>query len=108
MRTLAGLMVVAATLTGTAASAEPRKLSDVDFLEAARCVGIASSGKIGSTDVPALNGWLRSQSTGRSIYIAERADQVQHDAKMEASRAGEFQKQRLINELNGVCATLRG
>jgi len=107
MRTLAGLVVMAA-LGATAASAQPGRLSDVAYLQAARCVGLASSGKLAVSDAKDMTAWLRTQSAGRPQFILEKADQMERDARRQASHAGEETKVRLNSELQGACAQLKG
>jgi hypothetical protein len=107
MRIVFGALAIAALAAG-AASAKPEHLSDAQYLEAARCVGLASSRNLGSSDGGALKAWLQAQSTGRMSFTLDRADQVQDDARREADRAGDMTKPRLQAELSGVCTTLRG
>ena len=112
MRILAGLIITgtligAGALTATAAAAQPGHLSDVGYMQAARCAGLASSAKLGSADAAALSSLVRSQSLGREPYILDKADEMQVRAKREADRADEYAKARLAAELNGACAALK-
>ena len=112
MRILAGL-VITGTLVGmgafaaTAAAAQPGHLSDVAYMQAARCAGLASSSKLGSADAAALASLVRSQAWGRDPYVLDKADDMQSQAKREADRADEYSKARLSAELNGACAALK-
>ena len=106
MRTLAGLIVMAA-LGATAASAQPSRLSDVAYLQAARCVGLASSGKLAVSDSKDMAALLKAQSGGRTDFILQKADDMQRDARRQADRAGDEAKVRLNAELQGMCAQLK-
>jgi hypothetical protein len=106
MRILIGLAALVA-LGATAASAKPAHLSDAAYLEAARCVGLASSKALGG-DAKALSALLQSESSWRQQYILEKGDEMQRDAKREADRAGDMVKPQLQQELAGVCQTLKG
>jgi hypothetical protein len=106
MRMLAGLIAMAA-LGATAASAAPSHLSDSAYLQAARCVGLASSGKLAVSDGKQMAAWLRSQSGGRPPFILDKADQLERQAKREAAHAGDSAKVSLNAELQGACAQLK-
>ena len=106
MRILAGLIITSA-LAATVASAQPGRLSDVAYMQAARCAGLASSHTLGSADAASLRALLESQSGGRDPFVLNKADDLQSAAKREADRADDYAKARLSAELNGMCATLR-
>jgi hypothetical protein len=106
MRILAGL-TIAAALIATGAAAQPGRLSDVSFMEAARCAGLASSGKLGAGDAAALKALVKSQSAGRDGYILDKADELQAQAERDASHADDYMKAKLTAELNGACAALK-
>ena len=113
MRILAGLMITGTlvgmgALAATAAAAQPGHLSDVAYMKAARCAGLASSSKLGSADGAALTSLVKSQAWGRDPYVLDKADDLQSKAKREADHADEFSKPRLSAELNGACASLKG
>lgn len=112
MRKAAGLMIAAVMLgaaaTASAASAQPGQASDVDYLQASRCAGLAASGKVGTADPGALNAWIRGHAQGRSGYILERGDEMKTDAKRQANRAGDYERTKLSEELGGVCANFKG
>ncbi len=107
MRILTGIVITAA-LASTAAWAQPGRLSDTAYMEAARCAGLANSAKLGSTDAPSFVAILKSQSQGRDNYILDKADEMQNSAKKEANHADDFAKARLSAELTGACASLKG
>jgi hypothetical protein len=110
MRTLAGLAIVVvagAAAAAGAASAQPGRLSDVAYVEAARCAGLASSGKLGSADGAALTALLKAQAYGREQTVLDQADDAQRQAKREASHADDYSKSRLQAELSGACASFK-
>ncbi len=92
---------------GATASSEPARLSDTAYMQAARCVGLASSHNLGGGDAAAMDKWLRKQSSGRDPYVQDRADELQASAKREGDRADSFSKPRLQAELSGACASLK-
>jgi len=109
MRTLTGLLILAAAATvgATAASAQP-KVSDSQYLQASRCAGLAASANFGGGDATGLNGWLKSNAEGRPTFVTDRADQMRKNAQVQANRAKGLEKQQLSSELDGACATFRG
>ncbi len=106
MRILLGLAALSA-LVATSASAAPAHLSDAAYLEAARCVGLASSKSLGG-DAKGMQAWLQTERGTRPGFILDKGDEMQQEAKRQADRANEFVKPHLQAELNGECATLKG
>lgn len=106
MRILFGLAALSA-LVATSASAAPAHLTDAAYLEAARCVGLASSKSLGA-DAKGMAAWLQSESFGRPAFILDKGDEMQQQAKREADRADDLVKPRLQAELSGQCSTLKG
>ena len=108
MRTLIALASLAAALGATAASAQPQHLSDVAYIEASRCAGLASSKAFASADAKEMTKWLSAERRGREEFIVEKADDAQRDAKSQADHANDYVKSQLQAELNGACASLKG
>jgi hypothetical protein len=109
MRTLAGLSIAvlcASAAAAGAAWAQPGRLSDVAYLQAARCAGLANSSKLGSADGKALKALLDAQANGRQPFILDQADEAKAKAKREGDRADDYMKSKLQSELSGVCASL--
>jgi hypothetical protein len=108
MRILTGLAIVAALGVGaTGAYAQPGRISDVAYLQMARCAGLASSANLGSNDGASLKALLKVQANGRMPYILDQADEAQQKAKREADRADDYSKNKLQSELSGTCAALK-
>jgi hypothetical protein len=91
--TLAALGLVSAA---TAAAAAP--VSDVDYLRASRCRGIAAG--IGA-DSTAIDAYLKGAGQSRSTIIIDRGKEEFAKAKREGRGEG---KARLSAELSGACA----
>ena len=111
MRNLFGLAMLAATLGATAASAQPAKashLTDVAYIEAGRCVGLATSKTIAAPDAKSMIAWFNAERRGREEFIVEKAEDAMRDAKSQADRANPYVKSQLEAELGGACATLKG
>lgn len=99
-------VVFAAGLAGAQAlAAQPAHLSDVQFIEANRCVGLMSSKALGSPDVSTMRQLVKDQVGGRMDFIYDKADEARDDAQRQADRAGP-DNARLVAERDGVCHTL--
>ena len=99
---LAATVAVAAV---TPALAAPR-ISDKQYIQAARCQGLAKAPALGEADTQALDSLVKSQGQGRHPYIRDRADEARQAAGSEARRAGPEGKAVLIAERDGVCKTI--
>ena len=106
-----GSMLLVATLVSAAAMAvsnpvgAAERLSDVDFMNASRCAGLAEGFKIENTSLKAL---LEDQRGWREGFIQEKADEMRQEAAGQVRRANAAGKQRISAELNGACKTYLG
>src|SRR5579862_3532247 len=90
--------VAGAGLLATAAAASSH-MTDVDYLRANRCRGIAAG--LGVTDTGSLDALIKSESMSRQEVIFEKGQQEMDRAKRDASHNDS--KERLTAELNGPC-----
>ena len=91
----------AASAIATAASAQnPERLSDVAFIAAARCEGLATGAKL---DASAIKRLLVAQDNDRNQYIRDKADEARDNGKRLASRGDGYSQQTASAELNGAC-----
>lgn len=97
MKFAAALLVAAGLATAGAASAATIK-TDLDYLKASRCKGLATS--LGA-DTTSLDAALKAESRVRADVIVNRAKDETDRAKRQASDAN--MKDRLTAELNGPC-----
>jgi hypothetical protein len=102
MRALSFALAAAATLTSAGlAFAQPARLTDGQYLAAARCAGLADGA--GSSDYDAF---MREQSKRRQTAVLERADKIRDKAAHSARIANDNQKGVFAAELAGQCRTL--
>lgn len=91
------LALCAATLTATASAACAAQVSDVSYMQAARCKGLAEgSGK----STPALDSFLKKQGYVREEAVLVRAKEEQERGRHEARNASD----QAQAQLSGVCA----
>lgn len=107
MRAFSAAALVAATcLAGAQAlAAQPAHLSDAQYIEANRCVGLMSSKALGTPDAAAMKQLVKTEIGGRMGYIYDKADQARDDAQREANRNGPADT-HLVAERDGVCREL--
>jgi hypothetical protein len=103
----AAAAIAACAAVAPALAAQPNHLSDVQFVQANRCLGLMTSKAIGTPDSAALALVLKSQNGGRIGYIYDRADQARDEARRQADHAGQ-DNARLIAERDGVCRSFIG
>lgn len=103
---IAAITLAAATalLVGGVAQASD-KISDVDYLKANRCKGLAASID-GVVDETALASFVKESRGARPNYIVERGDAEFQRARKEAR--SEDRKARLTAELTGPCQAFLG
>lgn len=94
---LAGASLVAA---GSAAASD--RVTDLDYLKASRCKGIAMAT---GADTAGLDSYLKAAERGRQPVILERAQDETSRAKRE-SRGD--RKERAMAELAGACTAYTG
>jgi hypothetical protein len=94
---LAGASLVAA---GSAAASD--KVTDLDYLKASRCKGIATAT---GADTAGLDAYLKAAERGRQAVIVERGETEIDRAKREAR--GD-RKARAEAELAGACSAYTG
>lgn len=95
-----GLFAAVSALAGAAAAQNPEPLSDVAYIAAARCEGLAQGAKV---DTAAIKKMLVNQEGARSQAILDKADEVRQDAKRQASHAQGYMAESVNAELNGAC-----
>jgi hypothetical protein len=97
------IAMAAVFAAGSAAASD--KVTDVDFLKANRCKGLATS-LTGVVDTTSLDSFIKAERGVRAPYIMERAGEEFAKAKKEAK--GSDRKERLTAELTGACQAYIG
>ncbi len=96
--------LAAAAFTTSAASGSDRT-TDVQYLKAARCKGLAAS-LTGLVDSAALDTFVKQAGRHRTSDVMQRADDEYDRARREARRGG--RKETLTAELTGPCQAFLG
>ena len=82
---LAATVLIAGAFAGTQANAAESRLTDVGFVNAARCAGLAQGAGYSTS---AINDVVGRQSAGREHLAWVMADQAREQAAVQASRPG--------------------
>lgn len=106
MRTIIAIAALAAATTTTAFAQPNNRLTDVEYMQAARCAGIASADS--SISTASINALLKAQSAGRMSFVEDKADEMRSDAARSAKRANGYAKEKLNAELDGACKRYLG
>lgn len=103
MKFAAIALVTVAFAASSAVAAD--KVSDVEYLKANRCKGLATSIE-GVVDPAALSSFIKSERGTRASYIVTRGDEEFQRARREAKSAD--RKARLTSELTTACQAYLG
>ena len=95
----AAIALAAAALAAGSATAADR-VTDVEFLKANRCKGLATS-ITGVVDPASLDSFIKAERGSRAMYINERATEEFNKARKEGKSAD--RRERLTAELTGPC-----
>jgi len=101
MRSALLLAAVGLALAGTCAGAAQAgsHLTDVDYLKANRCKGLAEG--LGAGDTASLNALIKAEGASRSETVYVMGQKEADRAKRDAGHVDG--KERLTAELNGAC-----
>lgn len=97
------LLVVATAVSAAPAFAGEARWTDRDYLQASRCLGLASSAALGELPTTALAAQIKSQAFGRGSAITDRGVSLRAEALREGKTKDEARKAKLLAERDGVC-----
>ena len=101
MRKTTTLLIAAAMgVLGAGQAAAADRLSDVAYLSAMRCRGLAEARQI---DAGSLDAMLKVQKRQRATYIAERGSELRRVGVRDGRSADLSRKARVDTELSGAC-----
>ena len=98
-------IIVAAVVVFTAGAAQAAtNVSNFQFLQAARCRGLAASESLGKVDTTAIDAFLKQEGESREGVVKTSASNKISGALREADTAKGDKKAKLLAERDGVCA----
>lgn len=101
MKFAAIAIAAAATLASAGSAFAVERVTDLDYLRASRCKGLATT-LTGVVDANGIDAYLKSARGTRSPVVVDRAEGEFEKAKREAR--SEDRKPRLTAELTGACS----
>ena len=99
------LAAAAAALMAAGSALAAGKVTDVDFIKASRCRGIAIST---AADTAGLDAWLKAASKSRTMTVIDKAAAAEDSGRREAKTTNAERKARLAVELSGPCQAFKG
>jgi hypothetical protein len=87
------------------ATAAPR-MTDTQYVAADRCAALMSSPNLGATDSHDMDTLVKDQERGRTEIAYEAAQEAHDNAALQASKAGPYEKTKLLAERDGACRAL--
>lgn len=99
------IVAMAVTMFAAGAASAASKVTDVDYLRANRCKGLATSIE-GVVDPAALNSFIKAERGARASYIVTRGDEEFQRARREAKSSD--RRERLTTELTTACQAYVG
>ena len=105
------MKLIAITLTAAgvlaAAGSAAAAVSEVDYLRANRCRGLAAAG-VAAVDTAAMDAFLKTEGRSRTTFVMDRGKAEFDRAKREGKTDNAERKARLTAELNGPCQVYKG
>jgi len=95
-------ILTAGGLAVAQANAADARLTDVGYVNAARCAGLAEGAGFNTT---AYDQMIDAQGAGRESLAHVMAEGAREDAARQA-RAGGYWRARAMSEMNGTCRTM--
>ena len=78
-------------------------VSNLDFLQAARCRGLAASEGLGKLDTAAVDAFLKQETGSRELPVRVSANNKIVSAQKEGDKAEGAKKEKLLAERSGDC-----
>ena len=97
-------LIVTAVAFAAFAGVAQAGVSNLNYLEAARCRGLAASENLGKLDTTALDAFLRDEGSARDLAVRTSAINRMQSALKEANAADGEKKAKLLAQREGACA----
>jgi len=98
------MLIIAAVAVSTLASAaQAASTTNLQYLQAARCRGLAASEGLGKLDTAAIDGFLRTEGSARDLAVRTSAINKMTSALNEANKADGAKKEKLLSERESQC-----
>jgi hypothetical protein len=79
-------------------------ISNLNYLQAARCRGLAASEGLGKLDTANIDAFLKQEGSARELAVRASAGNKISGAQKEGDKAEGAKKDKLLAERSGVCS----
>ena len=101
-------LIIAAAAFASLAGVAQAGVSNFQYLEAARCRGLAASENLGKLDTAAIDEFLRNEGATRTLAVKTSAMNKMSEAAKDAAAADGEKKAKLLAEREGQCGAYLG
>jgi hypothetical protein len=103
-------IIIAAIVAASAwpGAAQAAEISNTQFLQAARCRGLAASEGLGKLDTAGIDAFLKQETGSRELPVRASANNKISGAQKEGDKADGAKKEKLLAERSGACSAWLG
>jgi hypothetical protein len=102
------IIAAAVALSAWAGAAQAAEVSNTQFLQAARCRGLAASEGLGKLDTAGIDAFLKQETGARELPVRVSANNKISGAQKEGDKADGAKKEKLLAERSGACSAWLG
>ncbi|GGL26490.1 MULTISPECIES: hypothetical protein [Caulobacter] len=102
------IIAAAVALSALAGAAQAAEVSNTQFLQAARCRGLAASEGLGKLDTAGIDAFLKQETGARELPVRVSANNKISGAQKEGDKADGAKKEKLLAERSGACSAWLG
>jgi hypothetical protein len=98
------IIAAAVAISAFAGAAQAAEISNTQFLQAARCRGLAASEGLGKLDTAGIDTFLKQETGSRELPVRVSANNKITAAQKEGDKADGAKKEKLLAERTGACS----
>jgi opacity protein-like surface antigen len=98
------IILTAVAISALSGVAQAAPLSDSQFLQTARCRGLAASEGLGKLDTAAIDAVLRAEGGARELPVRTSANRKIAEGQAQGDKAEGGKKEKLLAERQAQCA----
>lgn len=102
------IIAAVAAASALAGAAQAAEISNTQFLQAARCRGLAASDGLGKLDTASIDAFLKQETGSRELPVRVSANNKISGAQKEGDKAEGAKKEKLLAERSGACSAWLG
>lgn len=102
------IIAAAVAVSALAGAAQAAEISNTQFLQAARCRGLAASEGLGKLDTAGIDAFLKQETGSRELPVRVSANNKISGAQKEGDKADGAKKEKLLTERSSTCSAWLG